>query len=48
VTPLSSVSTEADGNDDLYFTGTPGTAYNPATGLGTPDLGKLAAVFRRR
>lgn len=47
VTALGSVSTEADGNDDLYFTGTPGTAYNPATGLGTPDLGKLAAVFRR-
>ena len=47
VTPLNSVSSAAAGNDDLYFTGTPGTAYNPATGLGTPDLGRLAAILRR-
>jgi subtilase family serine protease len=46
--PLTPLSAAGVGNDNLYYTGTPGTVYNPATGLGTPDLGKLAAVLRRR
>ncbi len=33
-------------NDNLYYTGTAGTKYNPGTGLGTPNLGKLALDFR--
>ncbi len=33
------------GNDDLYYTGTPGQAFNPGSGLGYPDLAKLAADF---
>ena len=42
-TPLAAVGT---GNDNLYFTGRKGDRYNPATGLGIPDLAKLAARFR--
>jgi subtilase family serine protease len=30
---------------NLWFTGTPGTVYNPATGLGTADLAQLEAIF---
>ncbi len=42
-TPLNSAGT---GNDNLYYTGGgPGTIFSPATGLGTPDLAKLAADF---
>jgi hypothetical protein len=26
------------GHDNLYYTGTPGARYNPAAGLGIPDL----------
>jgi kumamolisin len=33
-------------NDNLYYTGTPAAAWNPATGLGTPNLAKLARVVR--
>jgi kumamolisin len=42
-TPLASVSTS---NDNLYFTGKAGDRYNPATGLGIPNLATLAARFR--
>lgn len=41
-TPLDQTSTS---NDNLFYTGTPGTLYNPATGLGIPNLGELAADF---
>jgi subtilase family serine protease len=41
-TPLSAAGAD---NDNLYYTGTPGTRYNPATGLGTPDFARLARVF---
>lgn len=41
-TPLNATGTS---NDNLYFTGTKGTIYNPATGLGTPDVAKLTADF---
>lgn len=34
-------------NDNLYYTGRPGAVWNPAAGLGTPDLTALAAGFRR-
>jgi subtilase family serine protease len=42
-TPLASVGT---GNDNLYFTGRKGDRYNPATGLGVPNLARLAALFK--
>jgi kumamolisin len=41
-TPLDS----AVNDDNLYYTGTAGHIYNPGTGLGTPNLGKLALDFR--
>ncbi len=43
VTPLSKAGTD---NDNLYFTGTPGTLYNPATGLGIPDLTQFASQLK--
>jgi kumamolisin len=39
VTPLNQLGTS---NDNLFFTGNPGQQYNPATGLGVPDLAKFA------
>jgi kumamolisin len=39
VTPLNQLGTS---NDNLFFTGNPGQQYNPATGLGVPDLSKFA------
>jgi kumamolisin len=32
-------------NDNWYYTGTAGSVYNPATGLGIPDLTNLAIDF---
>jgi hypothetical protein len=29
-------------NDNLFYTGEPGSLYNEATGLGVPDLSELA------
>jgi len=40
VTPLNQVGT---GNDNLFYTGNPGQEYNPATGLGTPNIAEFAA-----
>jgi kumamolisin len=40
VTPLSQAGT---GNDNLFYTGNPGEQYNPATGLGVPNLAAYAA-----
>jgi subtilase family serine protease len=45
--PFTPLDTSAGSNDNLYFTGTKGTIFNPATGLGTPNLAKLAAEFAR-
>jgi subtilase family serine protease len=39
VTPLNQVGT---GNDNIFYTGNPGEHYNEATGLGVPNLAKLA------
>ena len=46
--PFSPLDTPGTSNDNLYYSGTPGTLYNPATGLGTPDLAKLALDFGTR
>jgi hypothetical protein len=43
--PFTPLNTPGTTNDNLYYSGMPGTLYNPATGLGTPDLAKLAADF---
>ncbi|MGH8982213.1 MAG: S53 family peptidase [Acidimicrobiales bacterium] len=41
-TPLDQTGTQ---NDNLYYTGTPGTVYNAASGLGVPNLTQLEADF---
>jgi hypothetical protein len=33
------------GNDNLYYTGTPGATYNPAVGLGVPNLTQVASIL---
>jgi kumamolisin len=43
-TPLGATGTS---NDNLYYTGTPGQVYNVGTGLGVPDLFRLAEDFAR-
>jgi kumamolisin len=39
VTPLSQASSN---NDNVFYTGNPGELYNPATGLGVPNLAQFA------
>ena len=34
-------------NDNIFYSGAKGAVYNPASGLGTPNLAKLAADFAR-
>jgi kumamolisin len=43
-TPLDSASAD---NTNLFYSGTPGHIYNVGSGLGTPDLAKLARDFAR-
>jgi kumamolisin len=43
--PLHPLNTSGDKNDNGFYTGTPGTVYNQATGLGTPDIAALAKKF---
>jgi kumamolisin len=39
------MSAQGTSNDNLYYTGTPGQVFNPGSGLGYPDLAKLARDF---
>jgi kumamolisin len=43
--PFDSLNTPGTSNDNLFFTGTPGTVYNPGAGLGVPDFTQLGAAF---
>ncbi len=43
--PFTPLSAPSHNNDNLYYTGTPGTLYNEATGLGIPNLARLEADF---
>jgi subtilase family serine protease len=43
--PFTPLSAQGRRNDNLYYTGTPGQVFNPGSGLGYPDLAKLAADF---
>lgn len=43
--PLHPLNDTGVNNDNLFYTGTAGTVYNQATGLGTPDVTKLAESF---
>jgi kumamolisin len=45
--PLHPLNTTGATNDNGYYTGTPGTIYNQATGLGVPDIAALADRFSR-
>jgi kumamolisin len=40
--PLHPLNDSSANNDNGFYTGTPGTVYNQATGLGTPDVAALA------
>lgn len=44
--PLHPLDDTGTSNDNIYYTGTAGTIYNQATGLGTPDVAQLASSFR--
>lgn len=43
--PFTPLSASGTNNDNLYYTGTPGLTYNVGTGLGVPDMSRLAADF---
>ncbi|MCL2419547.1 MAG: S53 family peptidase [Conexibacteraceae bacterium] len=43
--PFKALGASGTGNDNLYYTGTPGALFNPGTGLGIPNFGRLAADF---
>jgi kumamolisin len=43
--PFTPLSAPGTGNDNLYYTGTSGQLFNPGSGLGYPDLAKLAGDF---
>ena len=46
ITPFTPLDSESPNNDNLYYTGTSGAIYNPGSGLGVPNLDKLALDFR--
>ncbi len=43
--PFRPMSTPSAGNTNLFCTGTAGRIFNPASGLGAPDLARLARDF---
>ena len=43
--PFTPLNTPGTSNDNLFYTGTRGTVYNPATGLGVPNLAALGQDF---
>ncbi len=43
--PFTPLDAQGTSNDNLYYTGTPGAVYNPGSGLGLPDIAKLAQDF---
>lgn len=40
--PVTPIDISGTASDNIYYTGTPGTLYNPGSGLGYPDLAALA------
>jgi hypothetical protein len=44
--PFTPLQQSGTGNDNLFYTGTPGALYNEASGLGIPNLSQLADDFR--
>lgn len=45
--PFTPLDTTGTSNDNLYYTGSAGHLYNPGSGLGYPDVAKLAEDFAR-
>jgi kumamolisin len=45
--PFSPIETAGTSSDNLFFSGTQGHRYSPATGLGSPNFAKLAVDFKR-
>jgi subtilase family serine protease len=43
--PFTPIGASGTSSDNLYYTGTPGLTYNVGTGLGVPDMSRLAADF---
>ncbi len=43
--PFTPLNTAGTSNDNLFYTGTPGTVFNPATGLGVPNLAQVKSLF---
>jgi subtilase family serine protease len=43
--PFTPLDQSGTASDNLYYTGAPGTVYNPGSGLGYPNLSALAADF---
>ncbi|TWP38014.1 S53 family peptidase [Leekyejoonella antrihumi] len=41
--PVTPINTSGTGSDNIFYTGTPHTLYNPAVGLGTPNLSLFAS-----
>jgi subtilase family serine protease len=46
-TPFTPLDSASANNDNLYYTGTAKAIYNPGSGLGVPNLDKLALDFKR-
>jgi subtilase family serine protease len=44
---LHPLDTPGTSNDNIFYTGRPGTVYNPATGLGLPDFTAIAKGLAR-
>jgi len=43
--PFTPLEQSGTGSDNIFYTGTPGLPYNEGSGLGYPNLGKLAQDF---
>jgi subtilase family serine protease len=43
--PFTPLRDSGTGNDNIYYTGNPGQLYNQGSGLGYPNLSRLAADF---
>jgi kumamolisin len=43
--PFTQLNSTSTSNDNIFYTGNPGQQYNPGTGLGLPDLTRLAGIL---
>jgi kumamolisin len=43
--PFTALQAKGTSSDNLYYTGNPGELYNPGSGLGYPNFGKLALDY---